>query len=63
MVMQHMHPHSIIVIMHEQQSWIILQHCASPLVQVIIMPSMVISHLHMPIIILQVIMVMPFIII
>jgi len=40
-----------------------LQQSASPLQQVIQMPSVVISHLHMPIIMLQVIMVMPFIII
>src|SRR5438128_8985525 len=36
-----------------QQAWIISQHLASPLVQVMQTPSLVISHLHMPIMRLQ----------
>jgi hypothetical protein len=36
-----------------QQAWIISQHLASPLVQVMQTPSLVISHLHMPIVRLQ----------
>jgi hypothetical protein len=63
MLMQQVHPAIIMVIMASQQHWIILQQSASPLVQVIIMPLSVISHLHMPIIRLQVIIIMPFIII
>jgi len=44
-----------------QQAWIILQHSLSPLVQVMHTPSLVISHLHMPIIRLQQQTIMPFI--
>jgi hypothetical protein len=59
---QHMQPAFIMAHMESQQAWIILQQSASPLVQVIIIPSLVISHLHMPMVMLQVIIIMPFII-
>ncbi len=51
-----------IVAMQSQQAWIISQHLASPLVQVIMTPLSVISHLHMPMVRLQVQTIMPFII-
>jgi hypothetical protein len=47
--------------MQSQQPWIIAMHPASPLVQVTTHPSLVISHLHMPIIRLHVQQTMPFI--
>jgi hypothetical protein len=48
-----------IVVRQSQQAWIISQHLASPLVQVMQMPSSVMSHLHMPIVRLQQYTVMP----
>ncbi len=48
--------------MQSQQAWIISQHLASPLVQVMTQPLSVISHLHMPIVRLQQQTIMPFII-
>jgi hypothetical protein len=48
--------------MHSQQAWIMLQQAVSPLVQVMQTPSLVISHLQMPIIRLQQQTIMPFII-
>jgi len=62
MLMQQVHPAIIMAIMASQQHWIILQQSASPLVQEIIMPLGIISHLHMPMVRLQVIIIMPFII-
>jgi hypothetical protein len=50
-------------VMHSQQAWIIAQHAASPLVHVIQTPSLVGSHLHIPIARLQQHIIMPFIII
>ena len=47
--------------MQSQQPWIISQHILSPLVQVIVHPSLVISHLHMPIVRLQHETIIPFI--
>jgi hypothetical protein len=44
-----------------QQHWIISQHLGSPLVQVMQTPSLVISHLHMPMVRLQQQTIMPFI--
>jgi hypothetical protein len=44
-----------------QQHWIISQHFGSPLVQVMQTPSLVISHLHMPMVKLQQQTIMPFI--
>ena len=46
--------------MQSQQAWIISQHFWSPLVQVIVQPLSVISHLHMPIVRLQQQTIMPF---
>jgi hypothetical protein len=43
-----------------QQPWIILQHSASPLVQVMHTPLGVFSHLHMPMVKLQQQQHMPF---
>lgn len=48
--------------MQSQQAWIIAQQSASPLVQVMQTPSLVWSHLHMPIVMLQLQTIMPFII-
>jgi hypothetical protein len=45
---QQVQPAAIIVLMQSQQAWIILQHSVSPDVQVTMQPSLVISHLHMP---------------
>ncbi len=59
---QQTQPDFIMAVMQSQQAWIILQHSASPLVQVMQTPSSVISHLHMAIAMLQQHMVMPFII-
>ena len=59
---QQVQPALHIAIMHSQQAWIIEQQSASPLVQVMQTPSSVISHLHMPIIMLQQQTIMPFII-
>ena len=62
MLMQQVQPAIIMVIMASQQHWIILQQSASPLVQEIIMPLGVISHLHIPMVRLKVIIIMTFII-
>jgi hypothetical protein len=62
-ITQQVQPAFIMAIMQSHMAWIILQQFMSPLQQVMEMPSVVISHLHMPIIMLQVIMVRPFIII
>jgi len=62
MVMTQLQPHSIMAIIHSQQAWIILHVMLSPLVHMQHMPSLVISHLHMPFIMLIDIMIMPFII-
>jgi hypothetical protein len=50
---QQVQPHFAIVSMQSQHAWIILQHSASPDVQVMQQPSLVISHLHMPMVRLQ----------
>jgi len=47
--------------MQSQQPWIISQQALSPLVQVTVQPSLVISHLHMPIVRLQQQTIIPFI--
>ena len=47
--------------MQSQQPWIMAVQPASPLVQVTTQPSLVISHLHMPIIRLQLQTIIPFI--
>jgi hypothetical protein len=59
---QQTQPALLMTVMQSQQAWIILQHSASPLVQVMQTPSSVISHLHMPIVMLQQHIIMPFII-
>jgi hypothetical protein len=62
MLMQQVQPPIIMVIIASQQDWIILQQLASPLVQVIIIPLGVISDLHTPMVRLQLMVIMPFII-
>jgi hypothetical protein len=61
MQQQQEQPAIIMVAMQSQQAWIILQHCSSPEVQVITQPSLVMSHLHMPMVRLQQQTIMPFI--
>ena len=56
---QQVQPHLAIVSMQSQHAWIILQHSASPEVQVMEQPSLVISHLHMPMVRLQQCTIMP----
>jgi hypothetical protein len=48
--------------MHSQHAWIMAQHAGSPLVQVMQTPSLVGSHLHMPMVRLQQHIIIPFII-
>jgi hypothetical protein len=60
--MQQVQPAFIMEAMHSQQAWIISQHLASPLAQVIVQPSLVMSHLHMPMVRLHCMTIMPFII-
>jgi hypothetical protein len=59
--MQQVQPAAMQAAMQSQQHWIILQQSASPEVQVTQQPSVVISHLHMPIVRLQQQTIMPFI--
>ncbi|MGO8901489.1 MAG: hypothetical protein ACLQU5_24525 [Isosphaeraceae bacterium] len=59
---QQVQPAAHMAIMQSQQAWIIEQQAGSPLVQVMQTPSSVISHLHMPIVMLQQQTIMPFII-
>ena len=61
-ITQHIQPSLLIVLMHSQQACIISQHALSPLMQVMQQPSLVISHLHIPIVRLQQHTIMPFII-
>jgi hypothetical protein len=58
--MQQVQPDFNIVAKQSQHASIIAQHLASPLVQVMLTPSFVVSHLHMPIVRLQVQTIMPF---
>jgi hypothetical protein len=58
---QQVQPAFIMELRQSQQAWIISQHLGSPLVQVIETPSLVISHLHMPMVRLQQQTIMPFI--
>ncbi len=62
MHMQQTQPAAHMEAMQSQQAWIIAQQAGSPLVQVMHTPSSVISHLHMPIVMLQQQTIMPFII-
>jgi hypothetical protein len=59
--MQQVQPSFNMQAMHSQQAWIISQHLLSPLVQVMHTPSLVMSHLHMPMVRLQQHTIMPFI--
>jgi hypothetical protein len=58
---QQVQPALHIIIMQSQQAWIISQHFGSPLVQVMQTPLSIISHLHMPMVRLQQLTIMPFI--
>jgi hypothetical protein len=60
-IMQQVQPAFIMAAMQSQHAWIMAQQSLSPLVQVIVQPFSVISHLHMPIIRLQQQTIMPFI--
>jgi hypothetical protein len=60
-IMQQVQPAFIMAVMQSQQAWIISQHLASPLVQVMTQPSLVISHLHIHMTMLQQQTVIPFI--
>jgi hypothetical protein len=60
-IMQQVQPAFMQAVMQSQQPWIIASHALSPLVQVITQPDLVISHLHMPIVMLQQHTIMPFI--
>jgi hypothetical protein len=59
-ITQQQQPALSIEAMQSQQAWIIAQQLASPEVQVIVQPCLVISHLHMPIVRLQQQTIMPF---
>ena len=59
---QQQQPALHMAVMQSQQAWIIAQQSASPLVQVMQTPPSIISHLHMPIVMLQQQTIMPFII-
>jgi hypothetical protein len=61
-IMQQVQPAISMAAMQSQQHWIILQQAASPEVHVTMQPVSVISTLHMPIIMLQFMTGMPFII-
>jgi hypothetical protein len=60
-IRQHVQPAFRQAAMQSQQPWIMAMQPASPLVQVTTQPSLVISHLHMPIIRLQLQTIIPFI--
>jgi hypothetical protein len=60
-IMQQVQPAFMQADMQSQQPWIMSQQPLSPLVQVMQQPSLVISHLHMPIIMLQQQTIIPFI--
>jgi hypothetical protein len=62
MVMQQLQPPLSMVAMQSQHACSMSQHILSPDVHIIVTPSLVISHLHMPIVRLQVQTAMPFII-
>jgi len=61
-IMQQTQPALSMVVRHSQQDVIICEQLLSPLVQVMQTPSLVISHLHMPIVRLQQQTTLPFII-
>ena len=57
---QQVQPALSMVLRQSQQAWIISAHLASPLVHVKVTPSLVVSHLHMPMVKLQQQTIMPF---
>ena len=59
-IIMQVQPGIIMFIMQSQQAWIIFSAILSPLVQVIIMPMSIGSNLHMPMVMLQVQTIMPF---
>ena len=59
-IMQQAHPAFMQPIRQSQHAWIMSQHILSPLVQVTQHPLAVISHLHIPIVMLQLHTIMPF---
>jgi hypothetical protein len=61
-VTQQVQPAFIIAVMQSQQAWIMAAQALSPLVQMMVTPCSVGSHLHMPIIRLQQAAAIPFII-
>ncbi|MBV8557058.1 MAG: hypothetical protein JO116_15960, partial [Planctomycetaceae bacterium] len=61
-IMQQVQPSFIMVMQQSQQAWIMSVLALSPLVQVMQQPFSIISHLHMPIIMLQQQTIIPFII-
>jgi len=58
---QQVQPHAIMEHMQSQQDWIMSQQALSPLMQVMQTPSLVISHLHMPMVRLHMHTMVPFI--
>jgi len=60
-ITQQEQPAFIMADMQSQQAWIISAHLASPDMQVMTQPSLVMSHLHMPMVRLQELTIMPFI--
>jgi hypothetical protein len=60
-IMQQLQPASIMALMQSQHDWIMVAQCLSPEVQVTVTPSLVMSHLHMPMVRLQQQTIMPFI--
>jgi hypothetical protein len=62
MQMQQTQPALVMADMQSQQAWIMVQQAGSPLVQVMQTPSLVGSHLHMPMARLQQHIIMPFMI-
>jgi hypothetical protein len=59
-IMQQVPPALHMDAMQSQQAWIMAQQSASPLVQVMQTPPLIISHRHMPIVMLQQQTIMPF---
>lgn len=60
-IRQQVQPAFIIVFMQSQQAWIMSQQALSPLMHVTHTPSVVISHMHMPMVRLQQQTIEPFI--
>jgi hypothetical protein len=61
-IRQQVQPAFMQAVRQSQQPWIMSQHALSPLVQVTVQPSLVISTLHAPIVMLQQQTTMPFIV-